>query len=42
MPWVGFEPKILAFEQTKTVHALDREAAVIGRSMAMVDSLYQY
>jgi hypothetical protein len=30
MPWVGFEPTIPAFEQAKTVHALDREATVIG------------
>jgi hypothetical protein len=32
MPWVGFEPTILAFEQAKTVHALDREANVVGYS----------
>jgi hypothetical protein len=31
MPWVGFEPTIPAFEQTKTRHALDRAVAVIGR-----------
>jgi hypothetical protein len=36
MPQVGFEPMIPAFEQAKTVHALDRAATVI-------DSLcYQY
>jgi hypothetical protein len=29
---VGFEPKILAFERAKTVHALDRAATAIGRS----------
>jgi hypothetical protein len=30
MPWVGFELTIPAFERTKTVHALDRAATVIG------------
>jgi hypothetical protein len=30
MPEVGFEPTIPAFERVKTVHALDREATVIG------------
>jgi hypothetical protein len=30
MPIVGFEPTIPAFERTKTVHALDRAATVIG------------
>jgi hypothetical protein len=30
MPWVGFEPTILVFEQAKTVHALDCAATVIG------------
>jgi hypothetical protein len=30
MSWVGFEPMIPAFERAKTVHALDRAAAVIG------------
>jgi hypothetical protein len=30
MPRVGFEPTIPAFEQAKTVHALDRAATVIG------------
>jgi hypothetical protein len=29
MPWVGFKPMIQAFEQAKTVHALDRVATVI-------------
>jgi hypothetical protein len=29
MPWVGFEPMIPAFEQAKTVHALNRAATVI-------------
>jgi hypothetical protein len=27
---MGFEPTIPAFEQAKTVHALDRAATVIG------------
>jgi hypothetical protein len=31
MPRVGFEPMIHVFEQAKTVHALDREATVIGK-----------
>jgi hypothetical protein len=30
IPWVAFEPTISAIEQAKTVHALDREATVIG------------
>jgi hypothetical protein len=30
MPLLGFEPKILAFEQAKTVHALDRVATLLG------------
>jgi hypothetical protein len=30
MPRVGFEPMILAFERTKTFHALDHAANVIG------------
>jgi hypothetical protein len=30
MPWVGFEPTISTFELAKTVHALDRAAAVMG------------
>jgi hypothetical protein len=30
MPQVGFEPRILVFERTKTVHALDRAATVMG------------
>jgi hypothetical protein len=30
MPWVGFEPIIPAFEETKTIDALDRAATVIG------------
>jgi hypothetical protein len=31
MPRVGFEPTIPVFERAKTVHALDRMAAVISR-----------
>jgi hypothetical protein len=31
MSLVGFEPTIPVFEQTKTVHALDRTATTIGR-----------
>jgi hypothetical protein len=30
MPRVGFEPTIPAFEEAKTVHALDCAATVIG------------
>jgi hypothetical protein len=30
MPRVGFEHMIPVFERVKTVHALDREATVIG------------
>jgi hypothetical protein len=30
MPRVEFEPTITVFKQSKTVHALDRSAAVIG------------
>jgi hypothetical protein len=30
MPRVGFDPTIPAFEQVKTVHAVDRAATVIG------------
>jgi hypothetical protein len=30
MPRVGFKPTILVFERTKTVHALERAATVIG------------
>jgi hypothetical protein len=34
MPRVGFEPTIPVFEQSKTVHALDRAATVIDMSHA--------
>jgi hypothetical protein len=30
MPQVGLEPTIPVFERTKTVHALDRAATVMG------------
>jgi hypothetical protein len=30
MPRVGFEPMNAVFERVKTVHTLDRAAAVIG------------
>jgi hypothetical protein len=30
MPRVGFEPMIRVFERAKTVHTLDRAAAVMG------------
>jgi hypothetical protein len=30
---MGFEPTILAFERAKTVHALDRTATVIGKTI---------
>jgi hypothetical protein len=33
MPSEGFEPMIPAFQRAKTVHALDRAATVIGRSV---------
>jgi hypothetical protein len=41
MPRVGFEPKIPVFERTKAVHALDREATVIGtRVFTMIVNSY--
>jgi hypothetical protein len=33
MPSMGFEPTISVLERAKTVHALDRAAAVIGRAV---------
>jgi hypothetical protein len=33
MPSVGFEPPTPAFEQAKTVHALDRAATMIGMTL---------
>jgi hypothetical protein len=35
MPWVGSEPTIPVRERSKTVHALDRAATVIGYSWIM-------
>jgi hypothetical protein len=32
---VGCEPKILVFEQAKTVHPLDRAATMIGKDSLM-------
>jgi hypothetical protein len=34
---VGFEPRIPVFERAKTVHALDRAATVIGKSIPEID-----
>jgi hypothetical protein len=44
MPQVRFETTIPAFEQTKTVHALDRAATVIGRRNLYIlkISIYTY
>jgi hypothetical protein len=39
MPRVGFEPTIPVFERTKTVHALDRAATVMGISVNTVQIL---
>jgi hypothetical protein len=36
MPRAGFEPNIPVFERAKTVHALDREATVIGNCQGIV------
>jgi hypothetical protein len=36
MLWVGFESTIPAFERAKTVHALDRAAAVIGNGQQTI------
>jgi hypothetical protein len=33
---MGFEPTIAVFERAKTVHALDRAAAVIGNEKIYV------
>jgi hypothetical protein len=35
MRWVGVEHMIPMFNQTKTVHALDRAATVIGHDIRM-------
>jgi hypothetical protein len=42
MPQVGFEPKIPAFEQEKTVHASDRVATVIGKPHLHVYTYIHY
>jgi hypothetical protein len=34
MPRVGFEPTIPVFERAKKIHALDREAIVIGSELS--------
>jgi hypothetical protein len=39
MTWVGFEPTIPVFERTKTVHALNRAATVIGSNILVVHSI---
>jgi hypothetical protein len=36
MPSLGFEPMIRAFEQAKTVYALDRAATVIGGMVVQI------
>jgi hypothetical protein len=38
MPWVGFEPTILAFERAKTVHGLDRAATVNGSRFKLMSN----
>jgi hypothetical protein len=35
MPWVVFEPTILAFKRANTIHALDRAAPVISRQLVV-------
>jgi hypothetical protein len=39
MPGVGFEPTALAFEMAKTVHVLDRAAAV---NSSLLSNIYIY
>jgi hypothetical protein len=39
MPCVEFEPTIRASERAKTVHALDRAATVIGRTLDNVQKI---
>jgi hypothetical protein len=36
MSQLGFEPTIPVFERTKTVHALDRAATVIGEEFGLL------
>jgi hypothetical protein len=35
MPHAGFEPTIQVFERTKIVHALDRAATLIGKTLGV-------
>jgi hypothetical protein len=42
MPQVRFEPTVLVFERTKTVHALDHAASVIGGPVLSVLILKQH
>jgi hypothetical protein len=43
MPWVGFELTISVFERAKTVHALNRAAAMIGYEItAMFKNMMDY
>jgi hypothetical protein len=37
IPWMGFEPTIIASERAKAVHALDRAATVPARSILGTD-----
>jgi hypothetical protein len=39
MPQVGFGPTISAFKQVKTVHALDRAAAVMGEKKSIYENI---
>jgi hypothetical protein len=41
MPRVGFEPTTPVFEQAKTVHAVDRAAAVIGSKGSNCAKIYK-
>jgi hypothetical protein len=42
MPPVGLEPTIPVFERTKTVHALDRAATVIGSFCVTTDFFFVF
>jgi hypothetical protein len=39
---MGFEPKVPASEQAKTVHALDRSATVTGHYMQIVYHYFRF
>jgi hypothetical protein len=39
---VGFEPTIPIFKRAKTLHALDREATVIGNNLHSHPNIYIY